>query len=148
MVLLLAALGKYQTGASLKAEKEAENAAAIEEVEAYNREIKKQIAATGASDEAAPEETESPYKDGSFEGSADGFGGPIRVAVTIEGGDLTKVDVLEAGGEDPAYFSQAQAVIDEILSTQGVAVDTVSGATFSSTGLINAVTEALRAASK
>ena len=68
--------------------------------------------------------------------------------MTIEGGDLTKVEVLEAGGEDPAYFSQAQAVIDEILSTQGVAVDTVSGATFSSTGLINAVTEALRAASK
>lgn len=118
---------------------EAENAAAIEEVEAYNREIERQIAeAEGRSD--------SPYVDGAYEGSAEGFGGPIRVKVTIAGGDIADIEVLEAAAEDPAYFSQAETVLGEILSTQGVDVDTVTGATFSSTGLINAVTAALRAA--
>lgn len=80
------------------------------------------------------------WKDGTYIGSAMGFGG------TIEGGDLTAVNVLEASSEDPAYFSQAEAVLGEILSTQGVAVETVSGATFSSRGLIDAATDALRKA--
>ena len=120
---------------------EAENAAAIAEVEAYNREIEKQIA-------EAEGRSASPYADGAYEGSAEGFGGAIRVKVTISDGDIADIEVLEAAGEDPAYYSQAESVLGEILSTQGVNVDTVTGATFSSTGLINAVTAALRSALK
>ena len=46
-------------------------------------------------------------------------------------------------GEDSAYLSQAESVIDSILSAQSTDVDTVSGATFSSTGILNAVDDAL-----
>ena len=42
-----------------------------------------------------------------------------------------------------AYLSQAESVIDSILSAQSTDVDTVSGATFSSTGILNAVDDAL-----
>ena len=45
--------------------------------------------------------------------------------------------------EDSAYLSQAESVIDSILSAQSTDVDTVSGATFSSTGILNAVDAAL-----
>ena len=139
MALLLAALNQYQARASQKAAEEAANAKAVAEVEAYNREIKKQM---------ADAQNASPYADGTFEGQAEGFGGPIKVAVTIDAGDIADIRVLSAEAEDPAYYQQAEAVLGEILSTQGVTVDTVSGATFSSTGLINAVTEALRKAVK
>ena len=142
IVLLLAALGQYQARAAWKAQKEAENAAAIAEVEAYNREIRKQM------EEAENAQSASPYADGAYEGTAEGFGGPVRVEVTIDSGDITDIRVLEAKGEDPAYYTQAEAVLPRILETQGVQVDTVSGATFSSTGLINAVTDALRKALK
>ena len=139
MILLLAILNQYQVRASQKAEEEAANAKAVAEVEAYNREIKKQM---------EDAQNASPYANGKYEGQAEGFGGPIKVSVTIDAGDITDIAVLSADAEDPAYYQQAQAVLGEILSTQGVTVDTVSGATFSSTGLINAVTEALRKAVK
>ena len=61
---------------------------------------------------------------------------------------LTAIDVLNADGEDPAYYDQAVAVIDEMLKAQSSEVDTVSGATFSSTGLIEATADALGKAEK
>ena len=48
-----------------------------------------------------------------------------------------------APGEDSAYLSQGQGVISTILAAQSTDVDTISGATFSSTGIINAVNDAL-----
>lgn len=137
MIVLISALNLYQARASYKAAREEENAKAVAEVEAYNREIEKQM---------SDAESASPYADGDFEGEADGFGGPVRVKVTIAGGDIRDIEVLLSDGEDPAYFQQAQDVLEEILRTQGVEVEAVSGATFSSSGLINAVTEALRKA--
>jgi uncharacterized protein with FMN-binding domain len=44
------------------------------------------------------------------------------------------------------FFSRAEAVLDDILGQQSLEVDTVSGATFSSAGLINAVYNALQGA--
>jgi uncharacterized protein with FMN-binding domain len=68
--------------------------------------------------------------------------------VTIEADSITQIDVLSAGGEDPAYYIQAESVLEEILKCQDTAVDTVSGATFSSSGLIEATRQALEKAVK
>ena len=57
--------------------------------------------------------------------------------------EITSINVVSAPGEDSAYLSQAESVIDSILSAQSTDVDTVSGATFSSTGILNAVDDAL-----
>ena len=63
--------------------------------------------------------------------------------MTLSGDEITSINVTSAPGEDSAYLSQAESVIDSIISTQSTDVDTVSGATFSSTGILNAVDEAL-----
>ena len=83
------------------------------------------------------------YKDGTYEGTGMGFGGEITVSVTVADGKVAEITVLSADGEDPAYYDQALAVLDEIVSAQSADVDTVSGATFSSTGLIDAAADAL-----
>ena len=96
---------------------------------------------TGSSDTAAS--GEGVYKDGTYTGEAQGFGGTIQVQVTLSGDEITDIQVTSAPGEDAAYLSQGEGVISSIISAQSTDVDTVSGATFSSTGIINAVVDAL-----
>ena len=83
------------------------------------------------------------YKDGTYTGEAEGYGGTIQVEVTLTGDEITSINVVSAPGEDSAYLSQAESVINSVISAQSTDVDTVSGATFSSTGILNAVDEAL-----
>ena len=152
-LLTLAAIAgtlfRYQSVASARAAVTAENEAKIAAVEAANREIELENARRRASAAAAAgEEAEVLYyyKDGTFEGTGDGYGGPIRVAVTIESDILTEVKVLSHDAEDPAYFVLAEGLTDRILSAQSTDVDAASGATFSSRGIISAVENALKEA--
>ena len=86
---------------------------------------------------------EGGYKDGTYQGSGTGFGGTVSVQVTISGGKITSIDVLSASGETPSYFASAQGVISRMISGQTPNVDAVSGATYSSNGIIQAVQDAL-----
>ena len=83
------------------------------------------------------------YKDGTYEGSGTGFGGTIRVRVTVSGGRITAIDILDASGETPSYFAAAQGVISKMIEGNTPNVDAVSGATYSSNGIIQAVQNAL-----
>ncbi len=83
------------------------------------------------------------YKDGTCTGDGQGFGGNIQVQITIADDTLTDIQVVSAEKEDSAYLSQGKAVIARILEAQSTDVDTVSGATFSSTGILMAVEDAL-----
>lgn len=83
------------------------------------------------------------YKDGTYTGDGQGFGGNIQVQITIADDTLTDIQVVSAEKEDSAYLSQGKAVIERILEAQSTDVDTVSGATFSSTGILMAVEDAL-----
>lgn len=93
--------------------------------------------------EEESDDSENVYKDGTYTGSAQGFGGAITVQVTLANDEITDIQVTSAPGEDSAYLSQGEGVISSIISAQSTDVDTVSGATFSSTGIINAVVDAL-----
>lgn len=86
------------------------------------------------------------WKDGTWEGEATGYGGPIRVSVVISGGKITSIGVLSHDLEDDAYYSMAEAVIPAVIDAQSTAVDTVSGATFSSNGILGAIDKALEGA--
>lgn len=86
---------------------------------------------------------EGGYKDGTYQGSGTGFGGTITVQVTVSGGKITAVDILSASGETGSYFASAQGVVSKVLSSQSPNVDAVSGATYSSNGIIQAVQNAL-----
>ena len=86
----------------------------------------------------------SAYLDGVYTASAQGFGGPVEVQVTITGGVIADITVGSHDGESTAYFSKARRVISTILETgTPEGVDAVSGATYSSTGILNAVKLAL-----
>lgn len=83
------------------------------------------------------------YADGTWEGQADGFGGIIKVSVLVEDGNIKEVKILSADGEDGAYLKMAQEITGDIIEEQSTDVDVVSGATFSSNGIKNAVKQAL-----
>lgn len=92
--------------------------------------------------------TSSLYNDGEYEGTAQGFGGDITVKVTIENGIIANLEIVSAEYEDDSFFESAVSIVDDILDKQTTDVDTVSGATFSSTGIKNAAIDALEKAKK
>ena len=98
---------------------------------------------TEESEETSSDDSDNFYKNGTYEGSGTGYGGTITVQVTLEDDTITGVSVVSAPGEDSAYLSQGENVISSILSEQSTDVDPISGATFSSTGILEAVNDAL-----
>ncbi len=85
----------------------------------------------------------SGYKDGTYTGTATGFGGPVSVQVVIKSGKIADITITSASKEDAQFLQMARGVIPKILSAQTPNVDAVSGATYSSNGIINAVKNAL-----
>ena len=98
---------------------------------------------TDQADSEEADDSDNVYKNGTFEGSGTGYGGTITVQVTLEDDTITAVSVVSAPDEDSAYLSQGENVINSIISEQSTDVDTISGATFSSTGILEAVNDAL-----
>ena len=80
---------------------------------------------------------------GVYEGSANGMGGAVKVAVTVEDGKISDVEVLEhketAGISDPAIEQIPQAIVD----AQSTDVEAVTGATVTSEAIKEAVAAAL-----
>lgn len=78
-----------------------------------------------------------------YTGSARGFKSTIEVEVTVEDENITEVEVT-SHRDDRRWFERAYKVIPSaIIEAQSTDVDTVSGATYSSKGIINAVKDAL-----
>lgn len=88
------------------------------------------------------------WNDGTYEGSGQGYGGKIVISVTVENGSISDIQIKEAKNEDSAYLDNAKKIIDTMKKKQTAKVDTASGATFSSNGIIEAVQNALKEAKK
>lgn len=132
LIVIIAGIVYYQSNAlAWKASEEA-NKAEIAEVEEYNKNM--------AGKEKAALQL---YNDGVYSASADGFGGIIKTEVIINNGNIEEVNIVEAENEDKAYLKMAIAVINDIIEKQSADVDTISGATYSSTGILNSVEKAL-----
>ena len=99
-------------------------------------------AAAGSSTSVAQVEDASGYKDGTYYGTGTGFGGTLKVQVDISGGKIAAIQILE-NNDGSEYISKASSIINAIISSQSTNVDTVSGATYSSVGIIQAVRDAL-----
>lgn len=103
----------------------------VEETEVENTEVA--VVLDGAFDLA----------DGTYEGSANGFSGKIKVSVVIKNQTIRSINIL-SNSDDEAFFNRAkEGVTASIIAKQSTDVDTVSGATYSSRGIINAVKDAL-----
>lgn len=90
--------------------------------------------------------------DGVYEGSAEGYGSGVSVKVTFKNGKITAIDVKNIG-ETASYYNKVinnsagtsgKTIVQQIIdknSTDGI--DTVSGATYSSYAIIQAVKNAI-----
>ncbi len=85
------------------------------------------------------------FEDGVYYGSGTGFSGITQVEVVVENRQIVQITVLSYQDDD-SFFNRARAVIDSVLTAQTWEVDTVSGATYSSTGIREAVKAALKKA--
>lgn len=132
----------------------AETTPVVDPTPAASAEVSSEPVTTPAPEpEPVPEETpestpasNSKYKDGTFTGTGTGYEGPVTVSVTISGDKITNVTVTSYVDDDE-YFNDAQkGVITSILIFQSANVSAVSGATYSSEGIMEAVAAALQAA--
>lgn len=101
--------------------------------------------AEGDSDGKAYAASEVHYADGTHIGTGEGYNGTITVAVRIADGQITGVTVVSTS-DDSSYWQSATAIIDEVVEKQSADVDSVSGATYSSKGLKEAISNALATA--
>lgn len=111
------------------------------------QQVSESMADTETETENATEDTQTAtgsfdLADGVYKGSATGYRGSVTVAVTILNKKIVSIDILSAS-DDEAFFNRAKGVIDRIISSQSLDVDVVSGATYSSNGIIGAVKNAL-----
>ena len=137
LLLILGLFYGYQQVALQRAAAVAEREEEIALAEAHNREVQQKMNAV--SERFVP---------GTYEGEAQGFGGIIKVSVTVDENEITDIKVLSSPGEDAAYFSQAETLNAKILQRQSTDLDAVTGATLSSIGLLDAVDAALEQAVK
>ncbi len=82
------------------------------------------------------------YKDGSYTGQAQGYKGEVKVQVSVKNGKIDKINIVEHS-DDEDYFNKAKSLTDEVIKAQDTNVDAVSGATFSSNGILDAIQNAL-----
>jgi fumarate reductase flavoprotein subunit len=83
------------------------------------------------------------YVPGTYEGSGEGYEGPITVSVTVSENKIIRIEVLEHA-ETPGYSTAAfKEIIDEVIDFNSTEVDALSGASETSGGLLEAVNEAL-----
>ena len=120
-----------------------------EEITKLNAQLEAQASGVGSDSESGRDSGNGAgYKDGTYTGEADGFGGTVAVEVTVKEGKIEAVEVTSAEKEDGAYLAMAEDIIPKIIEAQSAEVDTISGATFSSTGIKNAAEKALEQAVK
>jgi len=80
-------------------------------------------------------------KDGTFIGVGYGYNGPIKVSISIKNGVIYDARVITHSDDYP-YFTWAKSVLNKVINGSSN-IDTVSGATVSSRGILNAVKDAL-----
>ncbi len=86
------------------------------------------------------------FTPGTYEAEAQGFGGPVKVTLTVDEDEILSI-AIEGPDETPALGGVAVDTMDDaIKSARTPNVDGVSGATVTSTAIISAATEALKAA--
>ena len=99
--------------------------------------------------EAASSEAEEevlpklPYADGVYVGSSRGYGGAVRVQVTMENGSIAEVEILDASHETKQFLRRAKRLLTTVVDAQSWEVDAVSEATYTSRGILGAVQNAL-----
>ena len=88
------------------------------------------------------------YGDGIYQGSASGYAQGLTVQVKISSGKISNIEIISHNETTGFYENAFEIIPSDIIQKQSTDVDTVSGATYSSLGIINAVNDALNQASQ
>jgi uncharacterized protein with FMN-binding domain len=86
------------------------------------------------------------FNPGTYIVTTAGVHGDVKVSVKFNKSRVTKIEVLEQNESAGLGDAALQTVADEIIKNQSFAVDTVSGATYSSVAMLQAVAQAAKAA--
>lgn len=81
-----------------------------------------------------------------YEGVGNGRNGPVKVAVTMEDDKIAEISILEQTETVDVADGALEKLPSEIVRTQSTAVDAVTGATFTSNAIVEAVEDCLRQA--
>jgi uncharacterized protein with FMN-binding domain len=85
-------------------------------------------------------------KDGTYQGEAKGFAGKIITEIYVTEGKITDIKVIKHQ-ESKGWYEEVYMILPrEIINKQRLHVDTISGATKTSKGLIESVENAIRKA--
>ena len=76
------------------------------------------------------------------------YGEPVKLKVIIQSNKIKSITVISAKQETKEYWNMAATLLDDIIKKQSAEVDVVSGATYSSRGIINATKQALEEANE
>lgn len=95
-----------------------------------------------AKGEAVVNDAAVAFTAGTYTGTAKGYNGPVEVAVTFSDSAVTAIEVGANKETDHVGNVAFEPVIADILAANGTGVDGVSGATFSSNAIRNAVNDA------
>lgn len=80
--------------------------------------------------------------DGTYEGSATGYNGPLEVAVTVDGSRITDVKVVNH--QEKQFYAALTDTPAQIIDRQGFRdIDGTSGATITSQAIVNATAKAM-----
>ena len=88
------------------------------------------------------EDKDQTCKDGTYYGTGTGFGGTVKVKVVIKDNKIKSIEIVEHQ-DGSSYMQKASALISTVIEKQSTNVDGVSGATYSSAGLIEAIRNAV-----
>lgn len=125
LVVIVAALAMYGVWA--------------QKADAHDTKVLEQI------EEAKRKVSRGPYAtDGTFVGTAQGYSGSISMRVVVEDGYIARVEVADAGSEDTAFLNMCNDLPARVVREQTTSIDTVSGATFTSGGILDATAKALQ----
>ena len=139
LIVIAVVLTSYQKYATARADLVAAHEAEEKKAQDLEREYARMV------EEA--QESSSGLKDGIWKATGQGFGGDITLQVSIKDHKITRVEILSAQGEDPEYLSMAETLLSEIVDAQTAdGLDTITGATFSSRGILAAAEQALEEA--
>ena len=78
-----------------------------------------------------------------YEGSAFGYRGPIYVQVRLSGGSISEITVTDSDEDHFVGGAAIEELIETVTELNSVDVDTVSGATITSKGFLEAVRNAI-----
>ena len=144
LVLIFCILCSYQSFAQ-------ERAVTVEAYETQKKEADaawEAYYATQAGQSQTTDQEKTGLTDGTYTGHGTGFGGDITLEVVITDGKITSCEIKAAENETPEYLDAAKILVDKVTEEQSADVDTVSGATLSSNGILEAVRDCLAQAGK